>query len=563
MTKTYHHYDKNTYFNESEVNYTFDRVLSLSDDEFTQWIKDVRAKIIEIWDEHGIPPLNGYSRQEIIDQFNKLESHNTLDMFVLDELELDAYDTLAEKREARKTLDRLCIRNTHNKLGNACNSWFPTMMKTKIDYGNGEARSIYDYLARDDLLDAYMPYGRRHFKRDSFYAYSKCVKKHDTLPSIPKLAIDNAVEYIEKFNEFERKYDKNDFWISAKKKDKLGYTGYNEDLINTSFLELTLDELNQLRADNQISDKQVSNITEEQFSDDFVYQIRVYDKSSKMFPVGLKSFRISVCQYAVNFPPVIAKALWERYTEEFKHEDKVFVWDPSSGWGGRLLGAMSVRDDRNLFYLGCDPNTDHTLPDGKTKYDDLATFYNSETSRVNCLLPHTHEWKVWQSGSEVLQSNEAFKQHKGQVSVVFTSPPYFHREVYSEDTTQSCYAYSQYEDWRDTFLYETLKTAYEWLRPGGYILWNIADIKEKITIDDVTFEHIPLEADSCDIMENLGFEEVETLKLVLGQMPGGNRTKTDEDGNVLSTNKNSVKINGSYYRYEPIFVYRKPADAEE
>ena len=52
-------------------------------------------------------------------------------------------------------------------------------------------------------------------------------------------------------------------------------------------------------------------------------------------------FWLSCGQPAVNFPALSAKMLYENYTEHITNQDKVTVYDPSSGWGGRILGAMS------------------------------------------------------------------------------------------------------------------------------------------------------------------------------------------------------------------------------
>ncbi len=161
----YHNYGKNIYINTSTVNKTFEEVLAMSNPEFEQWIVDVRKEITDIWDSKGIPPVNGYTKDEIIDQFNQLESFPVHKMFVKD----DVGDN--------------CIRNTNNRLGNACNSWFSNMMQVKINYGSGEPKSIYDFLKEESLLKKYMPYGYRHFKRDSFYSYSQCVKVGELLPN--------------------------------------------------------------------------------------------------------------------------------------------------------------------------------------------------------------------------------------------------------------------------------------------------------------------------------------------------------------------------------------------
>jgi hypothetical protein len=280
------------------------------------------------------------------------------------------------------------------------------------------------------------------------------------------------------------------------------------------------------------------------------YWIRLYKKSNnKLFPVGLKAFRISWCQYAVNFPPLTAKYLYEKYTEKGKTS---YIWDPSAGWGGRILGAMSVKDDRKIHYIGNDPNTDHTIDDNLTKYHDLADFFNKNTTRGNPAIsffddnagPNTYE--IHQLGSEVMRYNSEFQNYRGELDLVFTSPPYFAKEAYSEDEEQSYKKFSEYDIWRDGFLKETLITAYEWLMDGGILLWNIADAKFGKDI-------LPLEQDSSDILNELGMEYVCTEKMCLAQMPGGNRI--GEDGKPMT--KNFCKVNGMWLKYEPIFVWRK------
>ena len=67
-------YEKNTEFIESDVNKTFEQVLWMSDEEFRQWLHDMRDLVVKLWDEKGQPPRVGYNEREIIDQFNKLES---------------------------------------------------------------------------------------------------------------------------------------------------------------------------------------------------------------------------------------------------------------------------------------------------------------------------------------------------------------------------------------------------------------------------------------------------------------------------------------------------------
>ena len=43
--------------------------------------------------------------------------------------------------------------------------------------------------------------------------------------------------------------------------------------------------------------------------------------------------------------------------------------------GGRILGAMSCKDDRNIHYIGTDPNPDNFYDDdARSKYADIADF---------------------------------------------------------------------------------------------------------------------------------------------------------------------------------------------
>ena len=85
------------------------------------------------------------------------------------------------------------------------------------------------------------------------------------------------------------------------------------------------------------------------------------------------------------------------------------------------------------------------------------------------------------------------------------------------------------------------------MKPGAYILWNIADLQMGKTF-------LPLEKDSCNIMEDLGFEKIITIKMAQEGMPGSNRV--DENGVPVHTR--TCKIGDRYWKYEPVFVYRKP-----
>jgi hypothetical protein len=501
----------------------------MSEDQFRIWLSDLRELVVDLWDNKGQPPKVGYNQEEIIKQFNKMEGFPVQKFLIEDEC----------------TNEKNVIRNT-SFVGNAVNQWFPTMMKTKISYTSvDKARSIYDYFADPNLFETQLTYSRRHFKRDSFYHYSNPVRKCD--PENFLISAESGAEWIKKFEELNLRNRGYDYWLEPRDTSDDKYTGYNEALRSVEWIEISKCEINDLGV---VPEKCLTNIDYGNFEN---CRIRLYEYNQKIFPHGFKAFRLSYAQQAVNFPPLTAKLIYEKYTQEFLGEDIINIWDPSAGWGGRLLGALScdtAYGKRKIHYIGTDPNKDHTLNDGSglTKYDNFANFYNSKTNRAYGLFTHKNTWEIHQCGSEVFKNTEAFEKYKNNVSLVFTSPPYFAKEVYSDDAEQSCHKFTEYESWRDDFLKPTIETAFELLKPGGYLIWNIADAK-------FGKETLPLEEDSCNIMKSLGMVHVETLKMSLAQMPGGNRVDSDTG---RPTSKNFCKVNGGMWlKYEPIFVFRK------
>ena len=69
-----HFYERNDYVLDHEVNKTFEEILWMSDDEFRQWLTDMRKTIAYAWDELGLPPRVGWNKDAIIEQFNKMSS---------------------------------------------------------------------------------------------------------------------------------------------------------------------------------------------------------------------------------------------------------------------------------------------------------------------------------------------------------------------------------------------------------------------------------------------------------------------------------------------------------
>jgi hypothetical protein len=519
-------YEKNEYILNSKINVFFEDILSMTDIQFETWVVDMRKEILHAWNVYGCPPRIGKNRADIIDEFNKLESYPVHTFEHVDEL-TGKNDVLINK----------------SRIGSEVDQWFDTMYKTRINYSeNDTGYSIYDLFANDKYLPRMIKGTRRHIRRDSFFNYAHSAIKNESKFSIVSVA--SGEEWMELFFNNPSIFDGYDLMLDAQDDDDGLNSGYFQ-LERSQILSLTKDQF--LKWKPKLQYRHYSTFDSENVTDDKVYRIRVYKKGIKIFPKCFPTFRIGYIQPAVNFPPLTAKYLYEKFTENI-NQPEIIIYDPSAGWGGRILGAMSVSDDRNIYYIGTDPNMDNFPIERSVygKYGSVADFYNTQTYRGNSVFSSTNRYELFKLGSEVIGNQKNFKKYKGKIDLVFTSPPYFNREAYSDDETQSYKKFTQYKDWIDGFLTPTLKTCVEYLRKDRYLLWNIADIQ-------IGGEYLTLEEDSCKILESLGMKYVQTLKMAMEGMPGQNRL--DENG--IPKCKNYCKVNGNYLKYEPVYVYYK------
>lgn len=527
-------------------NKTYHEVLHLNDADFVEWVKLLRNEVIEQWDGNGTPPVIGRDEIDIIEDFRKLKS-NPCDFL---------------HKDFSEDSDSLGIIQNFNKDASAVNQFFPTMLKTKISVGKSAdgGLSIYDHFALPEMEEVFIKIMKRAIKRDSMYSFSKSVvTKKDENPfwngqSPEQFLRDAADDKI-----FIGEYKNISFWIAKMKQDTIeNYGTVNDEYLNHTNLYLSADHVQQLKDEGVLKDEHLVNVDSIQDSitnkngvtKKYYYLIRWYDKTTLIFPKILQVFRLSCGQPAVNFPPLTAKWIYEKYTSHIKDEP-VVIYDSSSGWGGRILGAMSAR--KRIHYVGTDPNMDNFIPElGISRYEYLADFYNKNCVDHDMDLLNNffnvestaNTYELFHDGSELIHNNPKFQKYKGKLDLSFTSPPYFNREQYSQQETQSFLAYSEYEDWRENFLKPTLTTIYEYLKPNRYILWNIASIK--IGKDS----YYDLEGDSRKILEELGCEYKGKLKMLMTRMIG---LDASSDG-VL----NKVKHDGKWYKYEPIFCYLKP-----
>lgn len=279
------------------------------------------------------------------------------------------------------------------------------------------------------------------------------------------------------------------------------------------------------------------------------FSFRKTDKFGLLSKYIASGFRvINGNQPAVNFPAGIAKFIYlTRFNEpKYRKRKNLYILDQCMGWGGRLLGLLSAASneylcDKTIHYYGTDVNTAT-----HERFEMILDFWKEYINpKINFKL-----YKVTLPAEDLL-NDKTFSDMKDTFDMSLTSPPYFNREQYSDDDTQSFKRYSNYNLWRDGFLYHTIKNTVYLLRPDSKMYWNIADIKISSSKDE-SKAYLPLERDSINIAKQFNMEHIKTYKMLMSSMVGISRV----DGQKV-LGKNRVEVKDRIYKFEPIFVLKK------
>lgn len=428
-----------------------------------------------------------------------------------------------------------------NKHGNVINHWFPEMYETKIALGGttdlNKSKSIIDSITN-----------KKKFHRLMDIMILPEINRMGFYPSTFANFI-NQYEYTDKSNQFFNKRIKNlqnemkklieDKW------ERENITGYHQKITARREIYVTFHEW--FYKSKYWGDDSYRSI--------YNTWIRLLNET-RLYPGFVQILRIGDSnQSAVNFPPAIAKYIYENCIPNAHKLDEIVILDPCSGWGGRLCGFLASASDRyydkKITYLGTDVNSKtHTLngncrfgtdPEGDlNKNGMIYEFWDKN------IVPIKDRVKVYKSIRPAQELSIVYKDYIGKVDFAMTSPPYFNREVYSNDEKQS-YKLGSYEDWRDEFLKPFIREVYILLKRGGIFYLNIADIRiaKKVLYT--------LEQDSIDYATEIGFEYLGKKKMVMSKMIGNNIEKQNNREMKNSTNVIGMGMN----KYEPIFILRK------
>ena len=223
-------------------------------------------------------------------------------------------------------------------------------------------------------------------------------------------------------------------------------------------------------------------------------------------------------QSCSNFRPGFAAYLYRRFCQPGGT-----ILDTSAGFGGRLVGALGSAVAAH--YIGIDPNTPSL--EGSRK---LLAMLARETFATLIPLPAEDVRIV----DKPVKDGISIQRNSCDFS--FTSPPYFNKERYSDDPTQSGVRYPAADDWREKFLVPMMRLTFEALKPGAHAGINIADV----LVEGVRH---PLGDWTVLAGKRAGFEHVGTLDFPVG---GSRRF-----GGMKGTAKEEEST-------EPVFLFQKP-----
>lgn len=150
-----------------------------------------------------------------------------------------------------------------------------------------------------------------------------------------------------------------------------------------------------------------------------------------------------------QFRPMVAKYIYTKFKPST-------VLDISSGWGNRLLAAMSM----NIDYIGIDSNINL-----KTPYTKMINLYQSE-SNINIIF----------------KRSELVDYSKFDYDMIFTSPPYFSLEQY-----ENMKKYTNKNDFINSYFKPTIINSYKYLKKGGYVVLNMPkEMKDELLKFNIT-----------------------------------------------------------------------------
>ena len=185
-----------------------------------------------------------------------------------------------------------------------------------------------------------------------------------------------------------------------------------------------------------------------------------------------------------NFPYKEMLNILERYLSDGGN-----YYDPSCGWGIRLLASAAKKD---INYFGTDVN------------DKLVVKLNELINYINMIKPLFNA-KIYLQGSEYF-----IEKLENNIDFIFTSPPYFDLEdyVHGDQSIKN----KNYNAWLTEYAYPTMDNCIRYLKVDGIVAFNIKNINKKQPCYDDFYNYLQSKP-------NLVFLETIELKNIMRITP--------------------------------------------
>lgn len=233
---------------------------------------------------------------------------------------------------------------------------------------------------------------------------------------------------------------------------------------------------------------------------------------------------------ASQFKPVIAKAFYDY----FKSEN---VLDFSAGWGDRFCGFYAGETTKH--YVGIDPNVNNHENYLKQEeyYKKYQTFFE-EPKRATFIS---------QPAEDV-----DYSEYENYFDTVFTSPPYFDTERYSNDNTQSWVRYKTIDEWNKNFLHSVLKKIIPTLKKGGILAINISDVYSSSTKG-----YLEIVNPMNEFLESNNLKYRGCIGMQIASRPNNGGAGTAKTDHFNDDTRNLVDETQDMKFGEPIYIFEK------
>ncbi len=219
---------------------------------------------------------------------------------------------------------------------------------------------------------------------------------------------------------------------------------------NTISFSLLYDVLN---VRSKVIDGKITPTTEKKI-------VNIYDLMTREEIAYINNF-----VYNLFSPCTIFRPSWGRGIIEFlfsslnnTRRGEIKILDPSSGWGDRLISATMF----DMTYHGYDPNKGL-----KGGHDNIIKDFGNPKKQIIKYIPFEE--------SKIVEKYD----------LIFTSPPFFDIEIYSDDENQSISKYPEFENWLRKWLTPMISKMWDCLKDNGYLALYLGDTPRRRIIDPV------------------------------------------------------------------------------